>query len=187
MAKISGSTGQTTAGETFYLKVDGTNTQVDLRLANLLHHDAANGIVTVHGTDGDDAFEFGPTASLEAIIKGVRYHFDDSEVETVTFDGGDGYDTAHLAAVEPDSDDAAELWHNRATFDSAGRDFTLTNAESIEIAAGAGQDTVVVHDSPGDDELLRPGRDPPRCRTVRSGWPITTTTIRTTRPPTHIH
>ena len=157
----------TVAGTVYYIEVFGDNVDFALRVANLLHHDAQTGAVTIHGTSGDDTFEFGPTASIEVTINGVGYVFHEAQVETVNFDGTDGYDTATLTSA--DTNDNAEVWHDHGTFIDGGITATLTDVESINIDSGGGEDTVIIHDSPGDDELY--------ARAVTSYQPVTSITV----------
>ena len=144
----------TSAGTVYYVEVYGTNVDFYLRIANLLHHDASNSIVTVYGTDGDDTFVFAPTGSYQVTINGVAYHFDEAEVDAVAFDGGEGYDTVNLATLASSGNDSAELWPDHGTFNSAGVTTTLTDVDSINISGGSGEDTVIIHDSAGDDTLF---------------------------------
>ena len=142
---------QTEADTTYYVVIDGSADDVTLRMVNLV--DLDDGAVVVRGTAGDDTFEFDATASRNVTVNGVRYEFDNAEVESVTFEGGEGYDTAALTSVDPSANDSAEIWPDHGTFSSGGVPFTLTDVESISIDGGAGRDTVVIHDSAGDDEL----------------------------------
>jgi Calx-beta domain-containing protein/cysteine-rich secretory family protein len=158
---------QTEAGTTYYVVIDGSAEDVTLRLVNLV--DVGDGAVVVRGTAGDDTFEFDATASRNVTINGVRYEFDDAEVESLAFHGGDGYDTANLTSADPSADDSAELWPDHGTFNSAGVIATLTDVESINIDGGSGEDTVIIHDSAGDDEIY--------ARAPRSYRPVSSITV----------
>ncbi len=140
---------QTEADTTYYVTIEGSATDVTLRMVNLI--DVDDGVVVVNGTDGDDIFEFGADGDAYAIVNGVRYEL--GVVHSVSFDGGDGYDTAHLTSVDPNTDDNAEIWPDHGTFFSGGVTVTLTSVESINLDGRGGDDTVLIHDSPGDDEL----------------------------------
>jgi len=83
------------AGETYYVGLLGTNADIDLRLVNLVDHDGS--IVTVHGTDGDDTFEFAASAGCELTVNGVGYAFDGAAPARFFFDGSAGSDSAVLA------------------------------------------------------------------------------------------
>ena len=97
------------AGERYILHVAGTGREVHLRLANSVNHTGTE--VTVAGTDAVDTFEFAPTGSYQVTINGIRYHFDDAEVESVSFDGGEGYDKVILDDSIGDDTLTAEATH----------------------------------------------------------------------------
>ncbi len=156
------------AGETYLVRLFGNASDVELRVANLLSHDGS--AVTVYGTDGEDTFELDAAASRDVSINGVRYEFDDAEVVSILFIGGDGYDTAGLVSLAAGEDDSAELWSDHGTFNSAGVTTTLTAVESINLDGGNGEDTVVIHDSTGDDELF--------ARAATGAQPVSSIVIR---------
>ena len=155
------------SGETYLVRLSGNASDVDLRVANLLNRVGTT--VTVYGTDGDDTFEFDAAASRDVSINGVRYELDGTGVESITFDGGDGYDTANLVSLAAGENDSAELWPDRGTFNSAGVTTTLTDVESIDIDGGDGEDTVIIHDSAGDDALY--------ARAATGAQPVSSITI----------
>ena len=148
----------TTTGTVYYVEVYGDNLDVDLRIANLLHHDPSSHIVTVHGTAGNDTFEFDAAASRDVTINGVRYHFDDAEVQAVSFNGGEGLDLVELR--DSSGDDTLEAWPDEAVFANGAGDSTLdfvvnvAGFEDLQAYAGAdGTDTAVLHGSEKKDKL----------------------------------
>ena len=146
----------TVAGTVYYVEVYGGNVDFNLRIANLLHHNASNSIVTVHGTDGNDTFHFNAAASRDVTINGVRYHFDDAQVTAVTFNGGDGYDQVVLDDSAGDDTLTAEATH--AVFSNAGQTagFTVTvdGFEELQAYARAGgNDTALLYDSDANDKF----------------------------------
>ena len=84
------------AGETYYLRVNGTGENVDLRLANLVQVSPDGTQVSVYSTAGDDAFEASFAASpYLLVVKGIRY--DSSMFPSavgVSFHGEGGSDDA---------------------------------------------------------------------------------------------
>ena len=142
------------AGTVYYVEVYGDNSDFDVRFANLLSH--AGTTVTVHGTEGSDTFEFDAAASRDVTINGVRYHFDAAQVESVTFDGGDGYDMVVLDDSTGDDTLTAEARH--AVFSNSGQTpgFTVTvdGFEELQAYARAGgRDTAYLHDSDANDKF----------------------------------
>jgi hypothetical protein len=144
----------TAAGAVYYVEVYGDNPDFDVRIANLLSHVGTT--VTVHGTNGNDTFEFDAAASRDVTINGVRYHFDDAEVEAVTFDGGDGYDMVILDDSTGDDTLTAEARH--AVFSNSDRTpgFTVTVDGFEELQAYArsgGTDKAFLYDSDANDKF----------------------------------
>jgi hypothetical protein len=144
----------TAAGATFFLEIHGTNTDFDVRVANLVHHDASAGTVTVFGTDADDAFEFDASASRVVTINGVRYSFDDSQVATVTFDGGQGFDMVTLRDSAGDETLVAEPGSATLTNHAGEFSVAVSGFEELQAYASAGgDDRATLHDSPGKDKF----------------------------------
>ena len=138
----------------FSLKVTGTNADVDLRLSNLIAQ--VGTAVTVYGTAGDDVFEFDASASRLLTVNGVRYDFDAAQVETVTFDGGDGDDTVVLNDSIGNDTLIAEATH--AVFSNSDQTpgFTVTMDGFEELQAyskAGGNDSAVLHGSATHDKL----------------------------------
>ena len=142
------------AGTVYYVEVYGANVDFDVRIANLLSHVGTT--VTVHGTDSSDTFEFDAAASRDVTINGVRYHFDDAQVEAVTFDGGDGYDMVILDDSIGDDTLTAEAKH--AVFSNSdqtpGFTVTMDGFEELQAYARAGgHDTAYLYDSDANDKF----------------------------------
>ena len=81
------------AGETYHLLVVGDSGEVDLNLVNMV---TQNSPLTVHGTAGDDVFEFYGGDGLHFSVNGVRYDYDFVDSRVVTFLGGGGNDTIRV-------------------------------------------------------------------------------------------
>ena len=149
----------TLAGAMYYVEVYGINTDFDARIANLLHHNASDSVVTVYGTDDDDTFIFDSAASRAVIINGVRYLFTDEEVAAVGFDAGEGRDMVEVC--DSTGDEMLEAWPNNAVFSNGPgdsiEDFVVTMAGFEELQAYArkgGTDTATLHGSAHNDKLI---------------------------------
>ena len=143
------------AGASFFLRLSGDAADVDLRLTNLVSVDGA--AVTVVGTDDDDAFEFELADSYLVRINDTEYHFEDAEgvVETITFAGGDGTDSATFyGSVANESarffTGSGEFYSGVETYDEIGF-FVDADAEDLIAYSGGGLDFIKMYDSPGDD------------------------------------
>ena len=89
-------------------------------------------------------------------INGIRYHFDDAQVEAVTFDGGDGYDLVVLDDSIGDDTLTAEAKH--AVFSNSdqtpGFIVTMDGFEELQAYAKAGGfDSAYLYDSAGNDKF----------------------------------
>ena len=143
-------------GQTYLLQVTGTASDAGLLVANLVHE--ADGVVTVHGTAGDDLFRFEAAASREISINEVAYHYEDAEVSTVEFVGGDGRDEAWL--YDSAGDETLEAWPNRASFTNGAGDGETDFAVQVSgiegllgYATRGGTDSAIFHGSEGGDKL----------------------------------
>ena len=138
------------ADETYYVEVYGSNDDLDLRIANLVHHEGTT--VTAQGTDGDDVFAFAPTGSYQVTINGVAYHFDDAEVDLVQFDGGNGNDTASIE--DSVGNDVYTVTPDSAQMVCPGVTIITESCSVVHgYAKHGGSDTAVLIDSPGKDKI----------------------------------
>ena len=158
---------QTEADTAYFLVIDGSAQDVTLRVVNLF--DLDDGVLTVPGTGEDDLFELTRGDIVVIRINGEEHQIPAVDVDEVVFDGMGGYDTAILISADPSADDSAELWPDHGTFTSAGVVTTLTDVESINIDGGEGNDTVVIHDSAGDDDLY--------ARAATAAQPVSSITV----------
>ena len=144
-----------TGGDAYTLQLSGTNTDVDLRLVNLVDH--AGTTVRVHGTDAADTFSVAPTDSYEVVINGVAYHFDEADVDNVEFDGGGGDDVASFFDSTGDDTLTATPTEFRLTGTPVGGEaftFVATNvAFAHAYAKSTGHDTADFTGSDGTDRL----------------------------------
>lgn len=147
---------QVTAGTVYYVKVFGEAGNVDLTLANLVHHEGTH--VSVFGTSAADSFEFTPSGSFQVTINGIAYHYEHSEVSTVNFTGGNGRDIAWL--YDSPGNESLEAWPDRALLtngaDDGQQDYTVNVSEIEDLQAYARQDgfdSAVFHGSEEADKF----------------------------------
>jgi hypothetical protein len=93
---------QATAGAAYHLLVVGDSPDVDLSLVNMVTHHSP---LTVHGTSGDDVFEFYGGDGLHFSVNGVRYDYTLAQSASVTFLGGGGNDSIRVVR----SNDAEDI------------------------------------------------------------------------------
>ena len=138
------------AGETYLVKVTGNSNDVTLTFANLVNADGEE--IQVSGTDGADTFEFIPTGSYTITINGVEYHFDDTQYQTIIFDGSEGDDTAILTGGS--DSETARFFPDHGTFGENGFLVTVNDVTAITAHGGGGLDAAFMYDSAGDDEFV---------------------------------
>ncbi len=132
-------------GVTYYLRVRGTNSDVDFRLTNLVSF--AGSTVDVAGTAANDTFAYSG-ATRQLIVNGVTY--DTPSATTVRIDGGAGYDSVTLvggAAAE-----TATLKPGSVAMVGGGLSAIATSVESTRVL-GSAIDTALLYDSAGRDHL----------------------------------
>ncbi len=174
---------ETTAGTSYSLRLAGISSDVELRIANLLHQDGTT--ITVYGTVAADDLLFSAEEGRNITINGVVYSYSNSEVSVVNFD-------ADKSAADTGSDvvrvEGSELGETlTATFE--GEDLvptmvfrtnagitlpltvTATNFEQLFAWSRSGDaDTAVFEDSPGQDKgKALPGEDVSLIRS-KSGY-----------------
>ena len=110
--------------------------------------------VSLTGTTGNDVFEFvgGPTVNTWIVKVNGETKYVGTSVGTLRFDGLGGQDSVIFTGAS--ADDAIELWTNHGTFTSEYYNVVVSNVESITAIAGGGADSVILHDSAGDDLLV---------------------------------
>ena len=85
------------AGETYYLKVSGTATDVDLRIANLVNRETT--ALTVNDTAGDDHLTTNATQATLARTNGTRTLYEANDFDTVHAYHSEGTDTHESTAA----------------------------------------------------------------------------------------
>jgi subtilase family protein len=141
------------AGETVYVRATTsgglTNSDVDLRVTNLVTQQGSN--LVVRGTSGADEFRFVADSVVRVAINGVDYEMSGDSITSVRFDGQAGSDTAFLYGTH--ESDSAALRVGSADLSGSGYSASVTNTESIEILGRGGSDVASITDSAGDDRF----------------------------------
>jgi subtilisin family serine protease len=138
------------AAEEFYLRVIGTNSEIDFQLTNLV---AVTGeVVDVTGTAGDDTFAFAAGADHQVSVNGVIYDFAAGSIDTVNFDGSAGSDTITMTGTS--ADEIATVRVNDVTFAGAGFTVSAVQIENVSIDGGGGFDVADMFDDAGDDTFV---------------------------------
>jgi subtilisin family serine protease len=139
----------TTSGTQFYLRVLGTNSDVDFQLTNRVS--ASGSTITVAGTTGDDTFAMTAGSTHLVVFNGVTYNLNGTTYSTIVFQGGGGNDAATLTGTS--GSDTATITRTTATLAGSGYTAQVSATKSITIhgGGGAGYDQATLNDSAGDD------------------------------------
>ena len=84
-------------GETFYLKLIGDQTDIDLRILNLVK--AVGDTVTVAGTDSTDDYSLTAGANHRLVVHGIDYTFSGDDYNAFNIDGAAGADSIWIGGT----------------------------------------------------------------------------------------
>ncbi len=138
-----------TAGQTYYVRLVGTNSDAELRITNLIQQNGT--ALTVFGTTANDTFGFQAGATQQISINGVTYAFANSSVKKVTFDGGAGSDTARFVLTSGNETVIARPGSVDIT--GSGYEAHGTNVEIVSVNGNGGSDVAYLYGSTGADTL----------------------------------
>ncbi len=135
------------AGQTYYLRLEGTTADADLKILNLVQ--PAGQRLNVFGTAGADEFVFAASPSRSIRIAGVDY--DAAGASLVFFHGAAGDDTAALGGTE--GFESALLRPGAGSLIGSGFAVHVVGTEEITALAQGGADRVQLYDSPQADRF----------------------------------
>ena len=138
------------AGQTYYFRITGDGSLADLTLANVFNRQG--GQIEVYGSGGADRFEFCATAPRALKINDLLYKFLQGEVGSISFDGGEGDDSAVLLGGP--RDETVTLRPGEGTLICDGYQVSVANTANIAARGMGGHDTVTFYDSPGQDNFV---------------------------------
>lgn len=135
LTSSTGSNGDTridwtgTTGQPYFLRVQGSNPDVDVQLTNLVS--IIGSAISVRGTTGDDTFSYDASGSTHTYtINGVSYTLNPASGMSVNFQGGAGDD--HVNLIDSAFDD--ELSGDNDTLSFSNSNGLSLIAEGIESA-----------------------------------------------------
>jgi subtilisin family serine protease len=138
------------AGQAFFLKASGSNSNVTLRLTNLVG--TAGTKVDVRGTSGADNIALRAGSTFKLDINGVAYSFASSDFKRFSIDAGKGTDT--VTVYGGTGNESGSLRVGSLDFYGSGSQVytaAVRNAENIRVYSGGGLDTIGMNDSAGSD------------------------------------
>lgn len=137
------------AGVTYYVRLAGTNSDVDVKLVNLVSQVGSK--VWVNGAAGADAYEFIAGSTNVIVVNGLEYRWGTSAVNSYVVNGLGGSDSFVFRGTA-----AAETVNLRSTesvFTGTGYSVTVSNVETQTAVSGGGADVANLYDSAGNDSL----------------------------------
>lgn len=135
------------AGGVYFVRFTGTNSDVDVKLVNLVSQ--SGGVVTALGTIDADTIAFAAGATHTLTINGVSYTFAAGAAAQFNVDGLGGADS--FVFVGTAGNESATVRVGSSTFASAGVTLNATNFESQAFTGNGGGDDATLFDSAGDD------------------------------------
>ncbi|MEX2172645.1 MAG: S8 family serine peptidase [Pirellulales bacterium] len=137
-----------TGGQDYYLRVTGTNSNIDFRLTNLVS--ITGSTASVGGTTASDTFTFAAgTTQHTATVNGVNYAFNATTVSTINFSGGNGADAITLTGTA--GNETATLQFKAAQLVGGGYNVAVSSVANITVYGNGGNDSVTLYGSSGDD------------------------------------
>ena len=136
-----------TAGQEFYICVQGTNSDVDYRLSNLVS--VTGTTVNIQGTSGNDTFAFTAGNTHQITVNGVKHDFASIAVTNFVFKGGSGTDT--IVATGTTGNETALMHPNSLTLVGSGLQVTTSGVENSTFHGGGGFDKAYLYDGTGAD------------------------------------
>ncbi|QDU55340.1 S8 family peptidase [Aeoliella mucimassa] len=135
------------SGQEFYIRVSGTNADVDFQLTNLVNVDGTT--LSLSGTDGDDTFSFTAGSTHQVVVNGVEYQFDSAAINNIVFSGGAGSDTANLTGST--ANELTTFRVGSVQMVSSNFNLSASSFEKVQVSSGGGTDNVVFYDSAADE------------------------------------
>lgn len=136
-------------GEVLYIRLTGTNGDVDLRLTNQVT--LSGSTVTVAGTAGNDTMSFVAGANYVVTVGGVAYSFATAAVGTFVLEGSSGNDTITITGTS--GNDTLTMTTTQTVLTAANLSVTASGFENVTVHTGGGADKATLHDSAGDDQV----------------------------------
>jgi hypothetical protein len=137
----------TTAGTQFYVRVTGTNADVDFKLANAVS--VSGTTLNIFGTTGADTFTFAAGASSLVGVNGVYYGFAATTPLMYNIDGLAGADS--IVVTGSSATEAVTLRVGLTYVMGSNYTVNATNFETQQFIGGGGMDYAALYDSAGSD------------------------------------
>jgi len=137
-------------GETFFVKTTGSGTIEQIEVENLVS--LKNGVLTIHGTAGNDTFMIDASQGFSVSVNGRDYSFNASEVQQIKVAGGGGTDAFNLQLGS--HNDVINTTAGGVTVSNSQFKINAAGMTTVVVDGGAGSNRVSMMDSQGNDHLV---------------------------------
>ncbi len=141
------------AGESFFLRVLGNTTQLDVRVTNLVS--LGDGLLSINGTDQGERIALSIGPAMDLFINDVSYRFAGNDITRVEIDGGAGSDQIQVYGSQGDDRFRLDVGSLRVT--SSQITVAAKSFENVFAVGRGGFDVGIVTDSLGDDAFVDAG------------------------------
>ncbi len=138
------------AGEDIFLRVSGSNSDVDFRLTNQVA--IAGTTLSVTGSTANDTISFVAGANYDVTVNGVDYSFASSSIAAVVIDAGGGDDSIDITGSS--ASETVRLYFTQTTMTGGGFDLTAIGFDNVVVQSGGGaNDQAFFYDTSGDEQF----------------------------------
>jgi subtilisin family serine protease len=137
-------------GADYFLRVSGSNSDIDFRLTNLVSQ--SGNTVNVAGTAATDTFSFAVGATHHTVsVNGATYQFNKAAVTAVNIAGAGGVDSISMTGSS--GADTATLRVQSAQLVGDGYVAVVSSVENVTVYGGGGSDVARLYGSAGNDDF----------------------------------
>ena len=122
---------------------------IDLTVANLVSLE--NGVLTVHGTNLDDAITIDSSDQINATVNGLEFQYSNSSVDQIVVRGHNGSDSIDLTLG--DENDQVSLLTDTVHARNSNLVLVATGFDQSSVVSGGGFDQLYFVDSTGNDQI----------------------------------
>lgn len=135
------------AGGKYFVRVTGSNSDVDFKAINMLNHTGKTALVV--GSDGDDNFIITVGSTTIVDVEGITYRFTPGLADKFYFRGGAGNDS--LVVYGSAAKETATILSSMSSFVGTGFTMEANGLESQTFYSGGGGDVANLYDTAGND------------------------------------
>lgn len=137
------------AGDRFYICCVGNNSDVDVKLTNLVGR--TSGVLNIHGTNANDTITLNINNGYSFVVNGTSYFYGESSVESVRVLTHNGHDTVAITGTS--ANESAYMRGQYSRIANATQSVDVVGAEHVTFYSGGGMDRVSFIDTAGNDNM----------------------------------